>query len=118
MGMIELSNMEFYARHGFYEQERIIGNRFRVDLKMEADFGLSPDTDELADTLNYEQAFLLVKQQMEQPSKLLEHVANRILNALFDSFGQLVYAQVSVSKMAPPMGGQIEKVTVTLSRHR
>jgi dihydroneopterin aldolase len=53
---------------------------------------------------------------MQQKSKLLENVAKRILDALFLSFTSIEKAKIKVSKLNPPMGGQIEKVSVTLTR--
>lgn len=118
MGVIEIEGMHFYAFHGHFETERIVGNDFIVDLKIKTDCSGASETDELNDALNYQVVYDLVKQEMAITSKLLEHVAKRILDALFAQFPQLKKAKVKVSKMNPPMGGEIEKVSVTLSRKR
>ncbi len=116
MGIIELENMDFFARHGCFEEERIIGNQFIVNLRMEVDIDKPAETDALSDALNYQQAYLVVQQEMEQPSNLLEHVAKRIVDALYKEFVQLKKVTVKVSKMSPPVGGKVASSSVTLTR--
>jgi len=118
MGEILLKNMRFYAYHGVYAEEQRIGNDFTVDLRIDLSFGESLFTDQLADTLNYEAVYLLVKEQMMIPSKLLEHVATRILNKLMDSFIAIQAMEIRLSKLHPPLGGEVEKVTVVLYKNR
>lgn len=116
MGIISIENMEFHAYHGCYKEERITGNRFLVDLEIATDLKGAAVTDNLAETLNYQLAYDLVKEQVEFRSHLLENVAGRILDSLYASFPDIEKATVKVSKMNPPMGGQIERVSVTLTR--
>ena len=116
MGLIEIEDMEFYAHHGCYPEERAIGTRFLVNLSIETSLELPAKTDKISDTLNYQEAYLLVKVQMKTTSHLLEHVAARILDALYGKFTGIEKATVKISKMNPPMGGNIEKVSVTLTR--
>ncbi len=118
MCQIEIENMEFFAYHGCFKEEKIVGNRFLVDLRMEADCQKPSQTDELADALDYQRAYELVKREMALPSNLLERVCERILAALFDDLPGLRWAQVKVSKMNPPMGGRMERVSVRLDRRR
>lgn len=117
-GLIELQDMEFYAYHGCYAAEKKVGNRFMVNLWMEYDASKPAETDSIKDALNYQTAYEVVDEQMAITSSLLEHVCKRILDALFDKFPQLITAQVDVSKMAPPMGGKMKAVTVTLRREK
>lgn len=117
-GLIELQDMEFYAYHGCYAAEKKVGNRFMVNLWMEYDASKPAETDSIRDALNYQTAYEVVDEQMAITSSLLEHVCKRILDALFDKFPQLITAQVDVSKMAPPMGGKMKAVTVTLRREK
>jgi len=116
MGLIEIEGMHFYAYHGHFETEQIVGNDFIVDLQMNADCDKAAISDNLDDALNYQAVYLLVKKEMAIKSRLLEHVAKRILDALFNEFPNLEKAKVKVSKLNPPMGGEIKKVSVTLSR--
>ena len=116
MVIIEIEGMKFYAFHGHFESEQIVGNEFSIDLKIEADNGKATISDKLDDALNYQTAYEIVKQEMTQPSKLLENVATRVLNSLYEHFATIKKANIKISKINPPMGGEIEKVSITLSR--
>jgi dihydroneopterin aldolase len=107
--------MEFFAYHGCFSEEQIIGTRFIVDLYIEADTKEAEETDQLSKTINYQDVFLLVKEQMEIKSKLLEHVARRVLNTLKQNYPALEFAEIKISKMNPPLGGKIGNVSLTLS---
>jgi dihydroneopterin aldolase len=108
--------MEFYSFHGHYKEEQIVGNRFLVDLTIETDMSKSMESDNLKDAVNYQRAYELVKMQMEQKSHLLEHIAGRILEAVFSEMEGITKATVKVSKMNPPMGGKIQSVSVVITR--
>ncbi|MDP2890183.1 MAG: dihydroneopterin aldolase [Bacteroidota bacterium] len=114
MVLIEIEGMEFYAFHGHFEVEKIAGNRFLVNLKIEADLSKAGQTDRLEDTLDYQKAYLAVKEEMSVPSDLLEHVCQRIISRIKAEFSEVQKVVVKVSKMNPPMGGQIEKVSVMM----
>lgn len=102
---IELCNLNFHAHHGVLPHERLLGNTFTVDITLEADIRHAIDTDELSGTINYAEAYEVVKQEMEIPSQLLEHVCGRIGNALLHHFPTLQCAQVRVAKHNPPIEG-------------
>jgi 7,8-dihydroneopterin aldolase/epimerase/oxygenase len=116
MGLIQIEGMEFYSFHGHYKEEQIVGNRFLVDLTIETDMSKPMESDNLKDALNYQRAYELVKMQMEQKSHLLEHIAGRILDALYSEMDGIKKATVKVSKMNPPMGGKINSVSVVMSK--
>ena len=115
MGIIEIEGMKFYAFHGHFEAEQIVGNEFIVNLRLETDCNKAAISDNLVDALNYQVVYEVVKREMAQPSKLLENVAKRILDSLKFQFTSIINVSVKISKMNPPMGGEIEKVSVTLS---
>lgn len=116
MGIIEIEGMEFYAYHGHYEEEQIVGNRFLLDLRLEADCSKAAESDKIEDAVNYQTAYKIIKAEMLKKSHLLEHIAGRILDALFSKMKNIKKASVKVSKMNPPMGGKIEKVSVTMTK--
>lgn len=116
MGKIHLESMEFYAFHGHYKEEQIVGNRFLVDLIIESDMSLPAETDDLNDAVNYQEAYRLVKREMKKKSKLLENIARRILDAVYGELTGISKVTVTIRKMNPPMGGQMKAVSVTLSR--
>lgn len=116
MGTIELENMEFYAFHGCYKEEQVVGNKFIVNLTMVADCSKAAATDNVADSANYLVAYQIVKEQMEIKSHLLENVADRILTALAKKMTNLVSAKVKISKINPPLGGKVGSASVILER--
>ncbi|MEN8156304.1 MAG: dihydroneopterin aldolase [Bacteroidota bacterium] len=117
MGKIIIEEMEFYAFHGHYQEEQIVGNRFLVDLELEADLKAPAQSDQLDDAVNYQRAYQLIKKEMRRKkSNLLENIAKRILDALFNEMDGIKKATVRVRKMHPPMGGPIRSVGVTMSR--
>ncbi len=118
MCIIELEGLHFYAFHGYYESERIIGNEFVVNVSVETDCTLAGQTDQLEDALNYQQVYDVVKKEMGIKSNLLEHVAQRILDSLWKSFPGLESIAVKVTKLNPPMGGEVEKASVTLRQRK
>lgn len=116
MGQIDLEGLEFFAYHGHYSVEKEVGNRFILNVSIQTDCEAAGKSDRLEDALNYQEAYELIKREMAITSDLLEHVAARILDQLYSKFKKIEFASVKISKMNPPMGGQIEKVSVTMSR--
>jgi len=110
--------MEFHAFHGCLEHEQQLGNTFIVTIVMEIDTSLAGATDELVHTLNYQLVYNVVKAQMDIPSKLIEHVGQRIADTLFHAFPQIEALEVKLSKMNPPLGGKVDRVTIELSKKR
>ncbi len=111
---IELNTMKFYAYHGVAPQETRVGNTFLVDLALIAPLEKAVETDCLEDTINYAEVYAVVKQEMDIPSKLLEHVGGRILKALKVRFPSLTGLKVKVTKPNPPFGGDIQSASVLL----
>jgi len=116
MGLIQIENMEFYAFHGHFREEQIVGNRFIVDLTIETDMTVPSKSDNLKDAVNYQKAYLIVKTEMEKKSYLLENIAGRILDALYSQMTGIAKARIKVSKMNPPMGGKIGSVSIVIER--
>ncbi len=116
MGLIQIEGMEFYAYHGCFEEEQIVGNKFLIDLSIEADCDKASKTDNLSDAVNYQTAYTIVKKEMDKKSHLLENIAQRILDSLYKNLPSITKAWVKVSKINPPMGGKIEKVSLTLGK--
>lgn len=114
--LIELENMKFYAYHGHYEVEQKVGNHFLVNLLVETATPDAAKTDRLKDALDYQRLYQLVKEEMEIPSHLLEHVATRISEKIKSEFKTVTRTRVKISKMNPPMGGEMQQVSVTLER--
>lgn len=116
MAVIKLENMQFYAYHGCYAQEQLVGNRFRVDLELQYDSQRAQISDDVGDAVNYLAVYELVREQMMQKSHILENVSARILDVLGLHFRAVSWASVKVVKLSPPLGGHLEGVSVTLAR--
>ena len=112
--MISVEGMEFFAYHGCFKEEQIIGTKFMVDVFLETDTGGAEFTDDLHKTVNYQAVYLIVKEVMAVKSRLLEHVGRRILDRIGQEFPQVTSCRVKVSKMNPPVGGKVGKVCVEL----
>lgn len=116
MGLIQIENMEFYAFHGHYSEEQIVGNKFLIDLTLETDLGPAGESDKLEDALDYQIAFRVVKEEMEKKANLLEHIASRILDSIYRELKGIKSVTVRIRKMNPPMGGHIGSVGVVMTR--
>ncbi len=115
VGLIELEEMEFYAYHGCFKEEQVVGNRFLVNIALKTDCSVATKTDNIQDALNYVSVYELTKEQIMQNSHLLEHLTKRIIDSIKSHFPQIEWLKVKVSKMNPPMGGQMKCVSLTLS---
>lgn len=117
MGKITIEEMEFYAFHGHYQEEQIVGNRFLVDLEIETDLGPAAESDQLDDAVNYQLAYQIIKKEMKrEKSNLLEAIGKRMLDALYNEMKGIDKITLRIRKMYPPMGGPINSVGVTMSR--
>ncbi|MCU0457358.1 MAG: dihydroneopterin aldolase [Bacteroidales bacterium] len=116
MGLIQIEGMEFYAFHGHFKEEQIVGNKFLVDLTIEADTQRPAQSDNLKDAVNYQKAYEIIKAEMGRKSYLLENIAGRIIDALYRELPGIGKATVKVSKMNPPVGGKVNSVSVIVSR--
>ncbi len=114
MSTISIEGMEFFAYHGCFDEEQVIGTKFLIDLYFETETREAEQTDDLSKTINYQSVFLLVKEEMKQKSKLLEHVGRRILTRLKSEHPNIETATLKISKLNPPLGGKMENVSVTL----
>lgn len=114
--IIEIEDMEFFAYHGCFEAEQLVGNKFKVQATLHYECDVPAETDHINDALNYQLAYEIIAQEMMKRSNLLEHIANRMLNALYAAFPQLIYAKVKISKLNPPLGGKIGATSVTLEK--
>lgn len=118
MGIIKVENIRVFAYHGCLTEETKIGSNYRVDLKVEANLKTSSITDKLTDTVDYVFLNRIIKEEMRIPSHLLETVARRILDRIFLEDDLVKKATVKVSKLNPPIGGDVEKVTIKLTDKR
>ncbi|MEO5644635.1 MAG: dihydroneopterin aldolase [Bacteroidia bacterium] len=114
MGIITVNGIRIRAYHGCLPEEGIIGGEYVVDVIIDTDFSKAALTDELHDTVDYCVVFDCVKAEMAIRSKLIEHAAQRIVNALREKYPEVKTFSVTVTKIVPPMNGAVDKVSVTI----
>jgi dihydroneopterin aldolase len=118
MGTIKLQNIRTFSFHGCLTEEAKIGSDYRVDLEIKTDLRKSAQTDELADTVDYVLLNRIVVEEMAIRSKLLEHVAQRIIQRVFSEIPAVSRILLAVSKLNPPIGGDVEAVTIEMEEYR
>lgn len=118
MGIVKVENIRVFAYHGCLKEEAKIGSDYRVDLEIKANLQQSAKTDLLRDTVDYVFLNKIVREEMLRPTHLLETVAKRILERIFEEVPMVVKASVWVSKLNPPIGGDVEKVTIKMTERR
>jgi dihydroneopterin aldolase len=118
LGIIKVENIRVFAHHGCLKEETKIGSDYRVDIEVKANLKTSAKTDELSDTVDYVLLNKIAKEEMQRPSKLLETVAKRMLTRIFLEEKLVKKATVSVSKLNPPIGGDVESVTIKMTERR
>lgn len=129
MATIALEGVHFFARHGYYEEEQILGNTFVLDVIVNADIELAAETDELYEelaeeeieedepastTVNYELLYFICQREMKAPAKLLETVVERIAERIRD-FDNVTGYLVRLRKLHPPLGGKVDNAWVMTS---
>jgi dihydroneopterin aldolase len=116
MVKIELIGLEFFAYHGVYSQEEKAGNNFIVNLSVEGDFNNAVQNDSLEGTVDYEQLYAVIAHEMQTRSRLLEHVAGRILNRIIKEHPEIKEIKVAIDKLNPPIKGKCQATRVSISK--
>lgn len=112
---IYLRNLRFFAHHGVGTQETLVGNEFLVSLRLQVNLKEAMETDDVTTTVSYAEVYESVKAEMATPSRLLEHVAGRIIRRLFGDFPRIEAIDLKLEKRNPPMGADIEAAGVEIS---
>lgn len=114
MHKVLIENAIFHAYHGVFEEETIVGGKFEVNIELHTDFSKSAKTDELDGTIDYSAVYRMVEKEMMIPSKLIEHVGQRIVNILYENFSSIQFIRLKISKLNPPIKATIEKVSIVI----
>lgn len=119
MDIIRVNGIKLYGYHGVLDAERDIGQYFIVDVALYVDLESASKSDDLNATINYAEVYKLVeKHVVGQPVNLIEHLAGRIIEALFDTYDKIDEIQLTLTKPHPPIDGHYDNVSVTLHRKR
>ena len=114
MGVIRIEDIRCFAYHGCMEEEAVVGTYFSVDVELKIDLSVSAKSDLLSDTIDYVAVSRIVQEEMAIRSRLIEHVAQRIINRLMEGFCSLESSKVVVIKHAAPIDGEVKHVSVSL----
>ena len=111
---IELQDVRFHAFHGVMPQEGRVGADFLVSVRVGIALEKAMQSDDVEDTLNYAELYQLVQREMAIPSKLLEHVAGRIVKAIVKAFPDVTSIDLKLMKLNPPMGADCAGASVEI----
>lgn len=115
MGIIHLEGIKIFAYHGVFDVEQAVGQWYEISLSVTTDFAAAAKTDELTGTIDYAALNNLVHREMAIKSKLVEHVAQRIANAIKKEFPAIEKGTICISKLNPPVKGQLNSMKIELS---
>jgi dihydroneopterin aldolase len=111
---IELQDVRFHAFHGVMPQEGRVGADFLVSVRVGIALEKAMQSDDVEDTLNYAELYQLVQREMAVPSRLLEHVAGRIVKAIGKDFPDVTSIDLKLTKLNPPMGADCAGASVEI----
>jgi 7,8-dihydroneopterin aldolase/epimerase/oxygenase len=114
LGTISLEGLEFFAYHGFYDEEQKVGNKYSLDITIYTDFDTAAKSDRLRGTVNYEELYRIAREVMSERARLLEHIAWRLIERVREQYPHVEKVHVSVSKFNPPIGGVCHRSRITL----
>ncbi len=115
MNKINIEGIKLYAYHGCLPEEEIIGGNYVIDVHMVTDFSEAALTDDLSKTIDYCAIYEICKTQMAIRSKLIEQVGQRIFNDIKKTFPQITHLQLKLSKLIPPINGDVEQVSIEIA---
>jgi len=104
---VALHEVKFFAYHGFYPEEQILGNHFVVDAAVKFKSDKVAD-DEISNTVNYEKLYGVLAEEMKRPRKLLETLAQEMVEKIRSEFPFLETVKVGIKKLNPPLPGEIK----------
>jgi len=117
MSKIFLEEVKIYAYHGVLPEENVIGTYYLLNAELHIDLWKAAETDNLQDTISYADINAIIHDEMKIKSKLLEHVAGRIISKIHEKFPQIDYIKLSITKNCPPMQGEMKGAGIELEKN-
>lgn len=111
---VKLADARFYAYHGYYPEEQVLGNEFIVNVEVGFEREWDHD-DDIEKTVNYEQLYAITREEMGEARKLLETVAQAILKRIHSGFPFVDFISVRITKRNPPFGGDLSNAEIALT---
>lgn len=115
MGRVSLEGIEFHAYHGVFSEEKKLGNRFTVDIHVQTNFKKAMLEDDLKSTVDYHKLYQIAKSHMQEPVKLLEHLAHLMVQDILKVYPALVFIQIIIKKHNPALGGVVNYSVVEVN---
>lgn len=116
MSKIYLEDVKIYAYHGVLPEENIIGTYYILNTEIHTDLWKAAESDNLEDTISYADVNEIIHNEMKIKSKLLEHVAGRIISKIHGKFPEISYIRLKITKTAPPMKGEMKGTSIELEK--
>lgn len=116
MSKIFLEDVKIYAYHGVLPEENIIGTYYILNVEIHTDLWDAAVSDDLNDTISYADINEIIHNEMKIQSKLLEHVAGRIITKINQKFNQISYIKLRITKTSPPMKGEMKGASIELEK--
>ncbi len=113
---IRLNEMEFRALHGCYDLEQKVGNRYTVELEITTELGNLAECDDVTQAVNYLTVYEIVAEQMKVTCRTIEAATVNVITAVKTAFPQIKEVSCTMAKLAPPLGGKLRSVSVTISQ--
>ena len=118
MNYIEIKGMKFHSFIGHYDEEKKIGNKFNIDIKIKTDCEKAGKSDNLKDALDYVKIYSVVKSEMDKKCNLVENVAQRVKSVIFEKFEQVEAIELKITKLSPKIGGMVDEVSIIVLEER
>ena len=110
---VALQEVRFFAYHGFYPEEQILGGSFLLDVEVE--FKNEDVEDDISKTVNYEKLYSILAEEMKQPRKLLETLVQEMIEKIHADFPFLETVKVGIKKLNPPLPGEVKYSLVEIT---
>jgi len=112
MAIIALENIHLYGKHGCYEAEAMLGGHYELNIFIKTDIVRAAKTDDLAHTINYEEVYTFCTELFATRHDLLETLTHKMAHGLLNKYRMAEGVRIKLSKLHPPLPGQVEKSTV------
>lgn len=118
MEYLEIKGMKFHSYIGHFDEEKEIGNKFDVSIRLGIDYLKAAETDKLKNAVDYVSVYNLIKAEMKKKCNLVENVAFRIKAVIFENFPQVQSIYLKIAKLSPKIGGIVDEMSIIIDEDR
>ncbi|MBR1816602.1 MAG: 2-amino-4-hydroxy-6-hydroxymethyldihydropteridine diphosphokinase [Lachnospiraceae bacterium] len=119
MDKIIIKDLEIFAYHGVYDEEKKRGQTFIITAELELDLRDAGMTDDLTKTVNYAQVCELISGVMlEEKYNLIEAAAENIANTILIKYDRIKSVRIVVGKPEAPIDMSFDTVCVDITRRK